>query len=299
MTELATTIERETGISLFASSRFDLAIRQADMLSKSDLLPKAFHGNPANCLIALELAERINTSPFLVAQNVDVIHGKPGFSAKFLIGCFNSSGHYDPITYEETEADGGSCRAISRDRRTGTVIEGPWVSMKIAKAEGWVSKNGSKWQTMPQMMLRYRAASWMIRTTAPEISLGLPTSEEIIDTGGAMGPETARDVTPKNPFAKAQAEPKETVEETVEETPVALPAEPEESARESYLRDIETFLDSEGIDPGDFNAAIEQSYKGAFRDYAKLPDGHLAKLATDGALRKMAALSDRIKEGDA
>ena len=134
MTELATTIERETGISLFASSRFDLALRQADMLSKSDLLPKAFHGNPANCLIALELAERINTSPFLVAQNVDVIHGKPGFSAKFLIGCFNSSGHFDPITYEETEADGGSCRAISRDRRTGTVIEGPWVSMKIAKA---------------------------------------------------------------------------------------------------------------------------------------------------------------------
>lgn len=225
MNELSTTIERETGLSLFASSRFELALRQAEMLSKSDLLPKAFHGNPANCLIALELAERINTSPFLIAQNVDIIHGKPGFSAKFLIGCFNSSGRFDPITYEETPADGGSCRAISRDRSTGTPIEGPWVSMEIAKKEGWISKNGSKWQTMPQMMLRYRAASWMIRTTAPEISLGLPTTEEIADTGGAMGQEM-RDATPRTPFARAKAEPApdpETPAETVEAEVVATP----------------------------------------------------------------------------
>lgn len=295
MTELVQSIERETGISVFASSRFELALRQADMLAKSDLLPKAFHGNPANCLIALELAERINTSPFLIAQNVDIIHGKPGFSAKFLIGCFNSSGHFDPITYEETPADGGSCRAISRDRRTGTTIEGPWVSMKIAKAEGWVTKNGSKWQTMPQMMLRYRAASWMIRTTAPEISLGLPTSEEIIDTAGQMGPETARDITPRTPFARAKAEP---VAETVTTAPEDLaPTEPEEDPREGHIRDIEDFLDSEGIDPADFNAAIESTYKGEFRDYAKLPDGHLAKLATGEKLQKMADLAAELKKG--
>lgn len=213
MNELAQT----NATSLYDSSRFALALEQAAMLSKSDLLPKAFQGRPENCLIALELADRMNASPFMVAQNVDVIHGKPTFSAKFLIGTFNSCGRFDPITYEEGPEDGGRCRAISRVRTTGDAVVGPWVSMAMAKAEGWVSKNGSKWQTMPQMMLRYRAATFMVRTTAPELSLGLPTTEEVYDTAGAMGPATVasveiRDANP-SPFARL------VTEKTVESEP--------------------------------------------------------------------------------
>ena len=37
---------------------------------------------------------------------------------------------------------------------------------------------------MPDQMLRYRAAAWLIRTTAPEISMGLPTADESIDVEG-------------------------------------------------------------------------------------------------------------------
>jgi hypothetical protein len=189
-------------MSIYSESRYAAALQQADLLSKSDLLPKAFSGRPENCLIALELAERMGASPFMVAQNVDVIHGKPSFSAKFLIGCFNSCGRFEPITYDEDTQDGGRCRAISTVRSTGDRIEGPWVSLAMAKAEGWVSKNGSKWQTMPQMMLRYRAATFMIRTTAPELSLGLPTSDELIDTDGFSRQVQVANVTPKsNPFA--------------------------------------------------------------------------------------------------
>ena len=57
----------------------------------------------------------------------------------------------------------------------------------MAKAEGWWSKkdrNGnetSKWQTMPELMLRYRAATFLIRSVAPDIALGFPTTEEAID----------------------------------------------------------------------------------------------------------------------
>ena len=35
---------------------------------------------------------------------------------------------------------------------------------------------------MPELMLRYRAASLLISTTAPELLLGFQTSEEVIDT---------------------------------------------------------------------------------------------------------------------
>ncbi len=183
-----------------------VAMQTAELYSKSDIVPKAFQGNVGNCFIALELAARMNASAFMIMQNIDVIHGKPGFSAKFLIGCFNSCGRFSAINYEEDTLEGGRCRAISTELSSGKAIDGPWVSMNMAKAEGWSTKSGSKWVTMPGLMLRYRAAAFMIRVTAPEISLGLPTSEEIHDTDGF---ERSRNVTPRaelsdesNPFKR-------------------------------------------------------------------------------------------------
>lgn len=178
----------------------------AELFANADIVPKAFQGNLGNCFIAIQLADRMKADPFLVMQNVDIIHGKPGFSSKFLIGCFNSCGRFSAIRYEHDDQDGGRTRACATELATGREILGPWVSMNMAKAEGWVSKNGSKWQTMPELMRSYRAAAFMIRVTAPEISLGLPTTEEVIDTGGAIGREV-RDITPKTPFARAKAEP--------------------------------------------------------------------------------------------
>ena len=267
MTNELSTITAPTALSLFDSSRFELATRQADLLAKSDLVPKAFQGKPENCLIALELADRMNASAFMVMQNVDVIHGKPGFSAKFLVGCFNSSGRFDPITYEEDGEDGGRCRAVSRVRSTGDRIEGPWVSMAMAKAEGWVSKNGSKWQTMPALMLRYRAASLMIRTTAPELSLGLPTSEEIQDTGGDMG-QAVRDVTPRNPFAKAVAEP----------APVTV----EVAAPPSYLDTIKANLEESGLTVAEALAALATLGIGNGRtSFSKMDEATLEHICAD------------------
>lgn len=183
-----------------------VAMQTAELYSKSDIVPKAFQGNVGNCFIALELAARMNASAFMIMQNIDVIHGKPGFSAKFLIGCFNSCGRFSAINYEEDTLEGGRCRAISTELSSGKAIDGPWVSMDMAKSEGWSTKSGSKWVTMPGLMLRYRAAAFMIRVTAPEISLGLPTSEEIHDTDGF---ERSRNVTPRaelsdesNPFKR-------------------------------------------------------------------------------------------------
>lgn len=184
---------------------FAIMRQTAELFANADIVPKAFQGNLGNCFIAIQLADRMKADPFLVMQNVDIIHGKPGFSSKFLIGCFNSCGRFSAIRYEHDEQDGGRTRACATELATGREILGPWVSMNMAKAEGWLSKNGSKWQTMPELMRSYRAAAFMIRVTAPEISLGLPTTEEVIDTGG-VGREV-RDITPKTPFARAKAEP--------------------------------------------------------------------------------------------
>lgn len=172
--------------NLFSSSEsFNLALRFANMLSSSPLVPTQFRGqaNLGNVVIALDLANRMNISPMTVMQNIHVIQGKPAFSSSFLIGLFNSCGRYGSIDYEFHGTPGGedwACRAYAIEKATGEKKVGTWVSMAMANAEGWSTKAGSKWKTMPEQMLRYRAAAFLIRTVAPDLSLGL-TREEYQD----------------------------------------------------------------------------------------------------------------------
>lgn len=171
---------------------FALLQRMANMFSTSSLVPKQFHGpeNFGNCVIALNMAQRLGADPLMVMQNLYVVYGNPSWSSKFLIAMFNQCGRYESIHYEETGKKGADTQGIvawAKEKSTGEIIKGPEITVKIAKDEGWYTKidkngkNSSKWPTMTDQMLRYRAAAWFIRTTAPELSMGLQTTDEIID----------------------------------------------------------------------------------------------------------------------
>ena len=175
---------------------FSLMQRVANALAQSTLVPQQFQGNIPNCLIGLEMAQRIGASPLMVMQNLYVVYGRPGWSAKFLIASFNQCGRFSAVRYEWQGTQGKDdwgCRAYAIEKATGERIQGPLITIKLAKDEAWYDKKGSKWQTMPELMLMYRAAAWMINSHAPEISMGLNTAEEIGDTFDAMpGPEGYR-----------------------------------------------------------------------------------------------------------
>ena len=163
---------------------FDLMQRVAKAFSASTLVPKQYQGNIPNTLIALEIAHRIGASPLLVAQNLYIVHGNPSWSAQFLIATFNQSGRFSALRYEWQGTEGKddwACRAWAVEKATGETLRGAWVSISLAKKEGWYGKQGSKWQSMPQQMLMYRAASWFVRAYAPELAMGLQTVEEVRD----------------------------------------------------------------------------------------------------------------------
>lgn len=173
MNELITTPETET-------QRFELAQREAKALMTSDLLPAQFKNSIGNCLIALEFAKRLDMPPLAVMQSMYVVHGKPSFDAKFFIAQIIR--RYGAINYSMTgSGDGAACLVWVTCPVTGEKIEGPAVSIKMAKAEGWLSKAGSKWQTMPDLMLRYRAATFFARLYLPDLMLGLQSVDEIRD----------------------------------------------------------------------------------------------------------------------
>ena len=168
-----------------SESSWKLANRIGQAFAASTIVPEAYRGNVANCIVALEMANRIGASPMMVMQNLYIVHGNPGWSSKFLIACFNQCGRYSALRYEwegERGKKGWGCRAWAIEKATGERLVGATVTVQMADEEGWSEKKGSKWKTMPEQMLMYRSAAFMIRTYAPEISMGLRTDDEIIDT---------------------------------------------------------------------------------------------------------------------
>lgn len=185
-------VKQHTNLPGFQSAEgFELLQRQANMFNKSTLVPTQFQGeqNIGNAVIALEMAQRMNASPLMVMQNLYIVYGNPCWSSKFMIGTFNKCGRFDVIKYKKTGVPGTDSQGViayTREKSSGDVICGPEVTIGIAKQEGWYDKKGSKWKTIPELMLEYRAATWLIRTTAPELSMGLQTSDEIIDVEGKV-----------------------------------------------------------------------------------------------------------------
>jgi hypothetical protein len=176
----------------FDVNRFEAMWKIATVLAKSDMIPKQFMNSPANCIIALNLAERLRVDPFMMMQSMYVVHGRPGIEAKLTIALVEATGKYSPLKFKvegKGKTDKGvtrpdSCTAYATELKSGEIIEGPTVTWEMAKAEGWTDPKGtqiSKWQTMPDLMFRYRAATFFARVNCPGSTFGLRTLDELED----------------------------------------------------------------------------------------------------------------------
>jgi len=190
-TELAQIPEQP--FSAFSSlSQFKVAQRMAMMLAHASIVPENYRGDEhiADCVIVLEIANRIGASVLAVMQNLYVVAGRPGWSSQFLISCLNATKRFSPLRYQMTGRRGKDtlgCIAWAIDK-SGQVLKSPEVTIKMAKQEGWFDRLGSKWKTMPALMLCYRSATLFTRLYAPEITMGIQTAEELGDLGlGANG----------------------------------------------------------------------------------------------------------------
>lgn len=203
---------------------FEFLQRSAKAFASSTMVPAAYQAtvtkgfgaraetvvNPAavpNCMIALDMAQRMNANPLMVMQNLHIIEGRPSWSSQFIIAAINSSGKFSPLRFdlqwgEEIDATystfewennrkieqkhkirirNARCVAWAIEKATGERLESAPVTMEMAVNEGWYGKNGSKWRSMPDLMMRYRSASFFGRIEAPELLMGLPSAEELQD----------------------------------------------------------------------------------------------------------------------
>jgi hypothetical protein len=163
---------------------FEDAQRIAKALAQSTLIPQQFQGQQgfANCLVALNIARRMQMDPLMVMQNLHIIHGRPSWSSQFIIGLINGCGRFSPLRYDITgKGETLACTAVATELSSGQELRGPEVTMAMAKKEGWATKSGSKWLTMPELMIRYRAAAFWGRLYIPDLLVGIQTQEEVLD----------------------------------------------------------------------------------------------------------------------
>ena len=279
-------------VGLTSLEGFELAQRIAKMLAASTMVPEVYRDtlkikdgkdqngnwlyrsepNPnglANCVIALNMANRMGADPLMIMQNLYIVEGRPAWSSQFVIGAINTSGKYSPLRFEmedrgEIEVTYTTkdwkwnerarkslpeekvhtiklrnivCKAWAIEAGTGERLESAEISMEMAVKEGWYQKNGSKWQTMPEQMLRYRAASFFGRIYAPEVLMGIRTQEEEL--------ESIIDVTPE-PVNTAPQTLDSIKQNVVKEVATDAPAEekPKRVTKSKDVKLIEKFTES-------------------------------------------------------
>lgn len=209
--------------NFFDAGQFETMQRICKLFANSELVPDMYRAtdkNPiekamANCMIAIEMAQRIGASPLMIMQNMVIIYGRPSWSSKFLVATVNTCGRFNPLQYrivnkgkvgnaeitdyewkqingkntkvavaknfDGSQIDNWECVAFTTAKGSTEVLESSPIDIKLAIEEGWYTKAGSKWKTMTKQMLMYRAASFWTSAYAPELSMGMKTTEEVID----------------------------------------------------------------------------------------------------------------------
>ncbi len=257
----------ETRMDMFSLGGFELMQRAANMLASSTLVPSLYQGNMSNCVVALNMAQRLRADPLMIMQNLYIVEGRPAWSSQFIIAAINACGKFSPLRFEiidkgeksvkwqyfykdrksgehrerscEETIHDFSCVAWATEKATGEKLCSPAVSIEMAVREGWYIKRGSKWKTMPEVMLRYRAASFFGKLYAPELLVGVSTTEEIQDAvdyvrqaDGSFAP-AAEEAAPTITTAQiaAQVEQPQHVEAAQDDQPAEAPlTQPQEAA---------------------------------------------------------------------
>jgi len=154
------------------------------MFSISALVPKEYQGKPMDCAIAVDMANRMGVNPMMVMQNLYVVKGRPSWSGQACMALISGSGKFRNIKHVYTGKKGENtwgCYVQAVRVEDGETVTGTEITIEMAKNEGWYGKDGSKWKTMPEQMLAYRASAFFARVHIPNALMGMHVEGEAED----------------------------------------------------------------------------------------------------------------------
>lgn len=190
-------------INSLAPQTFDEALRFADFLANSDIVPKDFQKKPANVLVAIQWGMELGLQAMQAMQNIAVINGRPSLWGDAVIALVRSSPLCEYI-YESDDGETATCRVKRRDEDEQVRT----FSMTDAKLAGLAGKQGP-WSQYPKRMRQMRARAFALRDVFPDVLRGMPVAEEVMDTptereiGPARQAEAPKDL-PAYPNSKLE-----------------------------------------------------------------------------------------------
>ena len=167
---LATT--RQIGLTL---QSLEAAMEMANLLAKSNMVPKDYIGNPGNIIVAIQWGAEIGLPPLQAMQNLAVINGRPALWGDAVMALVRGSGLLEDFREEVTD-QGATCTV----KRRGEQPVSRHFSVEDAKKAGLWGKQGP-WQQYPKRMLQMRARSWAIRDVFTDVLKGINIKEVLED----------------------------------------------------------------------------------------------------------------------
>lgn len=165
--------------------------KYARYLQSAGVIPERYQGRVSDCMVAIEMAMRFHVPVLVLMCNSYMVHDKLTLEGKFTLALLNLSGKtLGPPKYDIKKIDGKivSCRCSVVCRETqadvdytidrSTVEQNNWEAPRRGKPSPWVN--------VPDLMFRYRSATYLIRAHFPEVLMGIPTRDEMEDVEAAV-----------------------------------------------------------------------------------------------------------------
>jgi hypothetical protein len=183
----------------FAPATLTEAITFSEMLSSSNMVPKAYQGKPQDILVCVQWGMEMGLAPMQALQNIAVINGKPSVYGDAMMALVQASQVCQDVE-EYFEGEGtpnpvAVCIASRKGRKPVTVK----FSVEDAKRAGLWGKQGP-WTAYPKRMMQMRARGFALRDAFPDVLKGLISVEEANDYPDEAKPQQTKDITPRNPL---------------------------------------------------------------------------------------------------
>jgi hypothetical protein len=174
--EMSTEITTQKQNFSLAPKDLDEAMRFADMLAGSSIVPKDYIGKPGNCLVAIQWGMELGLQPMQAMQSIAVINGRPSLWGDAMLALVKAHPAFEWI---KEECDGNVAICTIKRRGEPEVVQS--FSMEEAKRAGLTGKQGP-WTQYPKRMLQMRARGFALRDAFPDALRGVVSAEEARDT---------------------------------------------------------------------------------------------------------------------
>lgn len=154
----------------------DEAMKFAQMMADSDLVPRDYKGKPGNILVAIQMGHELGMTPMRAVRNIAVINGRPSMWGDEVLALVLAS----PVCEYVNESESTDKEGVCRVKRKGSPEHVATFSLEDAKRAGLLSKQGP-WQTHTKRMLTLRARGFALRDKFADVLAGLITAEEAMD----------------------------------------------------------------------------------------------------------------------